>query len=107
MSQVFIANLSYRATADDITDLVMRNVTARPTKVSIVTDKDNGRSKGFGFVEFSSDEGRDECIDRINGMEFMGRPIAARIAVDKPRGERKSGDGKGRHAQRRDDHDRY
>ena len=57
--------------------------------VTIIMDRDTGRSKGFGFVEMASDEEAKKAIEGLNGKDFMGRTInvnEARPRADGPRG---------------------
>jgi RNA recognition motif-containing protein len=58
--------------------------------VKIITDKFTGRSKGFGFVEMSSDEEAQKAIDELNGATVQGRAIVVNKSEPKPEGERKS-----------------
>jgi RNA recognition motif-containing protein len=58
--------------------------------VKIITDKFTGRSKGFGFVEMSSDEDAQKAIDELNGATVQGRAIVVNKSEPKPEGERRS-----------------
>jgi RNA recognition motif-containing protein len=62
-------------------------------KVSIVTDRDTGRSKGFGFVEMSNDEEGDRAIEALNGRDLDGRNLTINQA--RPREDRGFGGGGG------------
>jgi RNA recognition motif-containing protein len=58
--------------------------------VKIITDKFTGRSKGFGFVEMSSDEEAQKAIDELNGATVDGRTIVVNKSEPKPEGERRT-----------------
>jgi len=57
----------------------------------VITDRETGRSKGFGFVEFSNDADADSAIEAMNGSELGGRPLTVNEA--RPRPERTGGNG--------------
>ena len=61
----------------------------------IITDKFSGRSKGFGFIEMSDDEGAKKAIEELNGAEIGGRAIVVNEAEEKKPGERRGGGGFG------------
>jgi RNA recognition motif-containing protein len=61
----------------------------------IVFDRDTGSSKGFGFVEMSTDEEASAAIAGANGQELDGRQLRVNEAMDKPRRDRDSGGGGG------------
>jgi RNA recognition motif-containing protein len=60
----------------------------------VISDRQSGRSKGFGFVTFASDENAQEAIDNMNGKEIEGRALTVNVA--KPRENRGGGGGGGR-----------
>merc|ERR1712167_109676 len=70
---VFVGNLNFRATEDDIGHMFSQfgNVLS----VRIVTDRDTGRPRGFGFVEYDSPECVDQAIQNLNGQDMMGRQL--------------------------------
>ncbi|MEM6962933.1 MAG: RNA-binding protein [Myxococcota bacterium] len=61
----------------------------------VVTDRDTGRSRGFGFVTFSDENDADEAIEKMNNTEVDGRPLTVNVAK-----ERKSGGGRSSHGNR-------
>ncbi|MCC6420382.1 MAG: RNA-binding protein [Gemmataceae bacterium] len=79
---LYVGNLSFQTTADDLREAFEQfgNV----TRAQVVTDRETGRSRGFGFVEMS--EGADEAINNLNGALFQGRPLTVNEA--KPREDR-------------------
>lgn len=92
MANLFIGSLAY-ATNDDSLKAFFEQV--GPVKSArVITDRESGRSKGFGFVEFEDEADNQKAIDQLNGQELDGRAIA--ISVARPREERPSHDAGGR-----------
>jgi RNA recognition motif-containing protein len=88
---IYVGNLSFQTTADDLRELFAEHGTV--TSAQVVSDRDTGRSRGFGFVEMS--EGGDAAIAALNGAQVGGRTLTVNEA--KPREERpRSGSGGGR-----------
>ncbi|MDR0877123.1 MAG: RNA-binding protein [Treponema sp.] len=87
--KLYVGNLSYQTAEDNLRTLFapFGNVES----VKIITDRDTGYSKGFGFVEMSSDDEAQAAINGTNGTEFEGRRIKVNEAMDKPRRDRDSG----------------
>ena len=87
MANLFIGSLAY-ATTDDSLKAFFETV--GPVKSArVITDRESGRSKGFGFVEFEDEANNQKAIDELNGKELDGRAIAvseARPREDRPRG---------------------
>ena len=80
--KLFVRNLSYELTDDDLKEIFEAAGTVISAKV--ITDRYTGRSKGFGFVEMSTTDEGEEAIKKLNGHESHGRPID----VDKARDNR-------------------
>jgi len=91
--KLFVGGLPYSATDDQLRD----HFAGAGTVVSaqIITDKFSGRSKGFGFIEMSSDEEADKAIQMFNGQDFGGRNLAVNEARPKTEGPRTGGGGRG------------
>lgn len=87
MKNIFVGNLSFGATETSIRSLFEAHGTV--DRVSIVTDRDTGRSRGFAFVEMPNDEEGDQAINRLNGADVDGRSINVNEA--RPREERGGG----------------
>jgi RNA recognition motif-containing protein len=84
-SKLYVGNLSYSTTEDTLRDVFSGNGRT-VVSVSIVTDRDTGRSKGFGFVEMGSDDEARAGMDELNGAEIDGRSIRVNEAHEKPEG---------------------
>lgn len=86
--KLYVGNLSYDATEDELSQLFSQ--CGQVSEARIVKDRDTGRSKGFGFVEMPNDDEASSAIERMKGHDFKGRPIM----VDEAR-ERQGGGGGG------------
>jgi RNA recognition motif-containing protein len=89
---IYVGNLVWEATADDLLELFERH--GKVTRAQVITDRDTGRSRGFGFVEMENDGEAQQAIETLNGFEHNGRPLTVNEA--KPREERGPGNGGGR-----------
>jgi RNA recognition motif-containing protein len=87
--RIYVGNLSYQTTESYLAGLFEQM--GEVESVNIITDRDTGRSKGFGFVEMGAEEA-DKAIAQFNGTEFNGRTLSVNEA--RPREER-SGGGRG------------
>lgn len=104
-SRLFIGNLSYTATERDLRD-AFTGLGYPPKSVTIVTDRETGQARGFGFIELESPEKAKEAISVADGTLISGRPIRVNEAHER---ERPAGGGRGgapRHDERRDRGDR-
>ena len=81
---LFVGNLPYTMTSDDMAATFAPAGTVVSAKV--ISDKYSGRSRGFGFVEMSSDEEAKKAIEMFNGKDVNGRPLVVNEA--RPREER-------------------
>jgi RNA recognition motif-containing protein len=84
-NKIFVGNLSFEATEQDLHDLFSSDG-RQVDRVSIVTDRETGRPRGFAFVEMGSDADAAAAISAIDGQELLGRPLRVNEAHDKPRG---------------------
>jgi cold-inducible RNA-binding protein len=89
MKNIFVGNLSFGSTEDSIRALFEQYGTV--DRVSVITDRDTGRAKGFGFVEMSNDSEADQAINALNGRELDGRNLTINEA--RPKEERGGGGG--------------
>jgi RNA recognition motif-containing protein len=90
--KIYVGNLSYDVTDTALEQLFAAHGTVRSAQV--IMDRDTGRSKGFGFVEMSSDQEAQAAIDALNGAQSGGRSLTVNEA--KPREDRGGGGGGGR-----------
>ena len=88
--KLFVGNLSFQTTENDISDAFAQFGAVEA--VSIITDRDTGRSKGFGFVTMS-EEDADKAIAQMNGTQLDGRALTVNEA--KPMVKRDFGGGGG------------
>ena len=88
--RLYVGNLGYNISDDQLRDVFARFGT--PDSVKVITDRESGQSKGFGFVEFSNDEQAKKALS-LNGTDFGGRKLTVNEA--RPRNEG-SGNGGGR-----------
>ena len=89
-TKLYVGNLSFRTTSDELRDAFAAVGTVE--SASVIEDRDTGRSRGFAFVEMGTAEEAAAAIDQFNGKEFGGRNLTVNEA--KPRAER-SGRGAG------------
>lgn len=83
MTRLYVGNLPFTATDESVRALFSKHGTVE--KVSLITDRDTGRPRGFGFVEMSSADAA-RAIQALNGVDFGGRPLKVNEAQDRPRG---------------------
>ena len=92
MKNIFVGNLSFRATEESVKELFERY--GAVTSARIMTDRETGRSRGFAFVEKSNSEEADKAIAALNGYTMEGRALNVNEARPKPdRGPRPGGGG--------------
>ncbi len=99
-----MGNLDFNTTEDELRQLFEPH--GQVDRVSILTDRDTGRSRGFGFVEMASAEDGEKAIAALNGAQVGGRTLNVNEARPKPertgggggggRGRERSGGGRGR-----------
>ncbi len=88
-----MGNIPFSTTSDDLAALFGRVGTV--TSAQVITDRETGRSRGFGFVEMSDEDGR-KAIDELTGADLGGRSITVNEARPRqPRNDRGSGGGGG------------
>lgn len=85
-SKLYVGGLPYSTTDDELRDIFAAH--GNVSSANVITDRDTGRSKGFGFVEFESTEEAQSAIKALDGSDLGGRKIVvneARPREDKPR----------------------
>jgi cold-inducible RNA-binding protein len=83
VTRLYVGNLPFSATDESVRALFSKHGTVE--KVSLITDRDTGRPRGFGFVEMSSADA-ERAIQALNGTDFGGRPLRVNEAQERPRG---------------------
>jgi RNA recognition motif-containing protein len=78
---IYIGNLSYKIREKDLQSVLEEYGTVNSVKV--VTDRETGRSKGFGFVEMANDDEANKAIQELNGAELDGRTMVVKVAIPK------------------------
>ncbi len=89
--KLYVGNLGYGVSSSDLEALFVAFGTVRGAEV--IADRDTGRSKGFAFVEMSTDQEAQAAIQGLNGKDHDGRPLTVNEA--RPREERSGGGGRG------------
>jgi RNA recognition motif-containing protein len=87
---IFIAGLNYNISDSDLSELFTQY--GEVTSAKVITDRQSGRSKGFGFVEMGDDEAAQKAIEELNGAEVKGRAIVVSVARPKTDAPRRSYD---------------
>lgn len=85
--KLYVGNLPYSISDQSVTDIFSEFGTVESVK--IITDRDTGRSKGFGFVEMSSDNEAHAAMEKLNGSDLEGRPLTVNEA--RPMAKREGG----------------
>jgi cold-inducible RNA-binding protein len=91
LKNIFVGNLDFNTSEDELRQLF--EAYGQVDRVAIMTDRDTGRSRGFGFVEMSSAEDGEKAIAALNGSQVGGRTLNVNEARPKP--ERSGGGGGG------------
>ena len=87
--KLYVGNLSYNVTSSDLEQLFGQH--GQVTSAQVINDRDTGRSKGFGFVEMSSDEEATAAVAALNGQQHDGRTLTVNEA--RPKEDRGGGFG--------------
>ena len=90
-TNIYVGNLPFKATADEVNELFSAH--GMVESVNLITDRETGQLRGFGFVEMSNDQEASEAIEALNGTYLHGRPLTVNPA--RPRTERRGGGGGG------------
>lgn len=92
MKNIFVGNLDFNTAEDELRKLFEPH--GQVDRITILTDRDTGRSRGFGFVEMTNAEEGDKAIAALNGTQIGGRTLNVNEA--RPKTERSGGGGKDR-----------
>lgn len=90
-NKLYVGNLSFNSTEDDITDAFSAHGTV--TSVNLITDRETGRPRGFAFVEMSTGSEAEAAMQALDGQDLGGRNLKVNVA--KPRESRPGGGGGG------------
>ena len=90
-NRLFVGNLSYQTAENDLQDFFA--AAGSVSSVNLMMDKFTGKSRGFAFVEFTSENEATKAVEMFNGKELQGRPLTVNIA--RPREERPARSGGG------------
>ncbi len=91
MKKLYVGNLAWGVTDDELNQLFAEY--GNVASAVVITDRETGRSRGFGFVELES--GGEEAIEALNGQDLQGRPLRVNEAQSKNRGGGGGGGGGG------------
>ncbi len=89
--KLYVGNLPYTVTESALSDKFAAYGTVESAK--LITDRETGRSKGFGFIEMASDSEAQAAIEKVNGTDYDGRPMKVNEA--RPQEKRSGGGGHG------------
>jgi RNA recognition motif-containing protein len=89
--KLYVGNLPYTVSEDSLSEKFSEF--GRVESVKVITDRDTGQSKGFGFIEMGTDSEAHAAIDGLNGTDYEGRPMKVNEAKPQERGGRGGGGG--------------
>ena len=78
MLKIYVGNLSFQTTEDGLRDMFAQH--GQVASVAIITERETGRSRGFGFIEMPDDAEARKAIDALNGQEYEGRTLTVNEA---------------------------
>ncbi|MGZ5385081.1 MAG: RNA recognition motif domain-containing protein [Acidimicrobiia bacterium] len=82
-SNIYVGNLSFNTTSNDLQTLFGQH--GEVTKAQVVSDRETGRSRGFGFVEMASSDSAQTAISKLNGHNLDGRDLTVNVAKERSR----------------------
>ena len=97
MKKIYVGNLSYQVTEDEVRSIF--EAYGPVERVNLITDRDTGQPKGFGFVEMQADADADRAIAGLDGKQVDGRPLKVNEA--RPKTDRAFAAGGGKHSRNR------
>lgn len=81
MKNIYIGNIPFKASEEDIHELFGQYGSVNSVK--LITDRETGKKRGFGFIEME-DDGAEKAIEALEGKEFMGRTLKVNLAKPRP-----------------------
>ena len=80
-TNIFVGNLTFNTSSGDLESLFGDHGSVQ--KAQVITDRDTGKSRGFGFVEMSSDDEANAAIEALNGKDVDGRQLTVNMAKER------------------------
>lgn len=80
---LYVGNLTFNTSSSDLESLFAAH--GEVSKAQVITDRDSGRSRGFGFVEMATADGAQGAIDALNGHSVDGRQLTVNVAKERSR----------------------
>jgi len=90
--KLFVGNLGFDVTQEDLQELFAQ--VGACDSVAVITDRDTGRSRGFGFVEMSTNAEAQQAVQQFDGQDFKGRPLKVNEAREREGGGGGGGGGR-------------
>lgn len=81
MTNLFVGNLPFTTSSPDLEQLFTQY--GAVSRAQVITDRDTGRSRGFGFVEMDNDDEAQQAIEALDGSDVGGRQIKVNVARDR------------------------
>lgn len=82
-NNLYVGNLTFNTSSSDLESLFAAH--GEVTKAQVITDRDSGRSRGFGFVEMGSADAANAAIEALNGKDVDGRQLTVNVAKERSR----------------------
>lgn len=82
-TKLYVGNLTFNTSSSDLERLFGAH--GQVTSAQVITDRDTGRSRGFGFVEMGSSDDAQKAISSLNGKDVDGRQLTVNVAKDRSR----------------------
>ena len=82
-TNLFVGNLPFTAGSTELEELF--TPFGEVSRAQVITDRDTGRSRGFGFVEMDSDEAAQKAIEELDGSDYEGRQLKVNVARERSR----------------------
>ena len=82
-TNIYVGNLAFSTTSNELRDLFAEH--GEVSNAQVISDRDTGRSRGFGFVEMPSDDEAQKAISALNGTEVGGRQLNVNVARPRSR----------------------
>ncbi len=81
MVSIYVGNLLFKTTSEEVRSLFEQH--GEVVSVKLITDRDSGRPKGYGFVEMNDETAANNAVEQLNGMEFGGRMLKVNVSRDR------------------------